>query len=148
MYSRRRGKSGSKSPVENKKPSWLRYDAKEVEALITKIAKTSKSPSHIGQYLRDVYGIPDVKLVCNKRINQILKEKELATNLPEDLLSLIKRGIQIRKHLEENKQDNTAKRGLTITESKIHRLIKYYKRTQILASDWKYQADKARLLLE
>ena len=148
MYSRKRGKSGSTKPVEKKKPSWLRYDSKEIEMLITKLAKGGKTGSQIGLFLRDAYGIPDVELVTGKKINEILKEKNVAKTLPEDLLSLISRGIVIRKHLEENRKDMTAKRGLQLTEAKIFRLIKYYKRTEVLSAEWKYQADKARLLLE
>ena len=41
-----------------------------------------------------------------------------------------------------------AKRGLELTESKIRKLVKYYKKTKKLESDWKYDPDKIRLLIE
>jgi small subunit ribosomal protein S15 len=61
---------------------------------------------------------------------------------------LIKRQIDILKHFESNKQDKTAKRGLQLTESKINRLIRYYKKSKRLPADWKYDKNKARLLVE
>ena len=74
-----------------------------------------------------------------------MADKNVLPPLPEDLQSLIKRLIMIKKHLEENKQDEVAKRGLGITESKIQRLAKYYKRTGRLPQDWKYDVSKAKL---
>ena len=69
MYSRRKGKSGSTKPSEKKKKSWVILDAKEVESLIVKLAKTGMAKSQIGLTLRDSYGIPDVKDVSKKSIN-------------------------------------------------------------------------------
>src|SRR3989338_8893259 len=137
MYSRKRGKAGSHKPSNPAIPSWMRYKEKEIELLITKLAKEGKSPSHIGIILRDTYGIPDVSLIAKKSITAILKEKKLISDIPEELVALIKRSIAINKHLETNKQDETAKRGLTITESKIRKLIKYYKKSGKLPSKWK-----------
>ena len=54
----------------------------------------------------------------------------------------------IKKHLEENKQDKTAKRGTQLTESKINRLIKYYKKTEVLPNDWKYDENRFKLIAE
>ena len=64
MYSRRKGKAGSKKPAKKQVPSWLRYKGKEVELLVVKLAKEGKNPSQIGLHLRDVYGIPDTKIVA------------------------------------------------------------------------------------
>lgn len=148
MYSRNKGKSGSTKPIKKSIPTWLRYKPKEVELLITKLAKEGKTASQIGTTLRDVYGIPDVKLVTKKTITSILKEKKLAKDIPEDLMALIKKAILIKKHLESNKQDQPAKRGLTLTESKINKLISYYKKTNALPIDWKYEPDRIRFLID
>ena len=148
MYSRKRGKAGSHKPSNPAIPSWMRYKEQEIELLITKLAKEGKSPSHIGIILRDTYGIPDVSLIAKKSITVILKEKKLISDIPEDLLALIKRSIAINKHLETNKQDETAKRGLTITESKIRKLIKYYKKSGKLPSKWKYDPKRAGMYTE
>lgn len=147
MYSKKQGKSGSKKPMPVKQ-SWVRYKAKEIELLIAKIAKDGKSASQIGIILRDRYGIPSVRTLTSKSIGAILREKKAAPSIPEDLMALIRKNIMIRKHLDDNKQDKTAKRGLELTESKIRRLIKYYKSNKMLSADWKYDPAKIKLLVE
>lgn len=148
MHSRKKGKAGSKKPIKKAVPTWLRYKAKEIEFLILKLAKEGKSPSQIGVILRDTYGIPDIRLITKKRVTTLLKEKKLRAEIPEDLMSLIKKNVTIMKHLETNKQDKTAKRGLQLTESKIKRLIKYYKKIGRLKSEWKYDPKKASMFIE
>jgi small subunit ribosomal protein S15 len=147
MHSRAKGKSSSKKPSNKTKPAWLKRDDKEVEQLVIKIAKKGKTASQIGVELRDSYGIPDVKIITGKTITKILSENKISGELPEDFTALIKREIIIMKHLEKNKKDEGAKRGLILTRSKIRRLTKYYKRTGKLPEDWKYDKDKARLLV-
>lgn len=145
MYSGAKGKAGSKKPIKKVIPSWNRYSPKEIEMLVLKLHKEGNTPSKIGLHLRDVYGVPDVKILCNKTITQILREKNALDPIPEDLMSLIKKLVLIKKHLEENKQDKVALRGLQLTESKIQRLIKYYKRIGRLDKNWKYDISKAKL---
>jgi small subunit ribosomal protein S15 len=148
MHSRAKGVSGSKKPFNKTVPTWIRHKPKEVEILIAKMAKEEKTPSSIGVQLRDSYGVPDVKVLTGKKITQILKEKSLLTEVPEDLRALIKKAVMLRKHLEENKQDRTALIGLQITESKINRMVKYYKNTARLPANWKYTESKASTYLE
>ena len=148
MHSRRKGKSGSKKPIKKSVPTWLRYTAKEVEMLIVKLAKEGYSTSKIGIHLRDSYGIPDSSMITQKNITQVLKEKNLSGEVPEDLLALLKRVIAVRKHLENNKQDMTGKRGLQLTESKVRRLVKYYKNSGRLPKNWTYDLDKVKLMIE
>ena len=148
MHSRKKGKSGSKKPIKKVEKPWVRYKPKEIELLIVKLAKEGKTSSQIGTYLRDAYGIPDVKTITKKKITKILEEKKLLQKIPEDLMALIKKNIAIRKHLETNKKDETANRGLILTESKIRRLVKYYKKTGKLAEDWKFQPERIKLYLE
>jgi small subunit ribosomal protein S15 len=147
-YSGKKGKSGSTKPVNKVKPSWLRYNDKEVEQLVIKLAKTGKSSSEIGIILRDTYGIPDVKTITNKNIMNILKENKLGYALPEDIIALIKREIKLLKHVGSNKKDMPAKRGITLTESKILRLVKYYKRTGKIPQTWNFSRENINLLLE
>ncbi|MBW2971551.1 30S ribosomal protein S15, partial [Candidatus Woesearchaeota archaeon] len=116
--------------------------------LIGKMAKEGKTPSQIGLVLRDTYGIPDVKTVAGKSITKILGEKKLLQAVPEDLRALIKKAAMIRKHMDDNKQDRTALRGLQLTESKIKRMVKYYKTSGRLPVDWKYDPRKASTYLE
>ena len=148
MYSRKKGKSGSKRPVKKTVPSWVRYKAKEVDLLVAKLAKEGYSSSQIGVHLRDTYGIPSVKALTKRSVTQILGEKKLSPELPDDLQALLRRYVYLGKHLENNAQDKVAKRGLQLVESKIKRLAGYYKGTGRLPADWKYDPKKIRLLIE
>ena len=145
MYSRAKGKSGSKKPEKPTIPSWNRLKDKEVEALIVKLAKEGKTAAQIGLVLRDSYGIVSTKLLTGKRIAEVLTSKDMTPEIPDDVRALIKRMVHIRKHIEANHKDETAIRGLTLTESKIRRLVKYYKRVGELPLDWKYDAESIKI---
>ena len=147
MHSRVRGKSGSTKPLSKTVPTWNSLKATEIEKLVLKLAKDDKSTSEIGLILRDSYGVPDVRIATKKRITQILKENNVSGDIPEDLQFLIKRAVIIRKHLDANKKDMVSKRGLQLTESKIRRLEKYYKKTEVLPAKWKYDPERSRLLV-
>lgn len=148
MYSGRKGKSGSKKPLEKKVQAWVRYKPKEVEMLIVKFAKEGKNAAQIGLILRDTYGIPSVRTLLNKTISDVLKEKQLRPDVPEDVMALIRRSITIEKHRQTHKTDMTAKRGELLTTSKIMRLVKYYKGTGRLPENWKFEKGKIRLMIE
>ncbi|MBN1544859.1 30S ribosomal protein S15 [Candidatus Woesearchaeota archaeon] len=148
MHSRDKGASGSKKPLKKSVPTWIRYKPKEIELLIGKMAKEGKSPSQIGLILRDTYGIPDIKTSTGKKITKILAEKNQLQDVPEDLRALIKKAAMIRKHMEENKLDRTALIGLQLTESKIKRIVKYYKKSGRLPIEWKYDPSKSSIYLE
>ena len=148
MHSRKKGKSGSTKPVKKTAPLWSRYKSKEIEMLVMKLAKEGKTASEIGIMLRDMYGIPDIKLVTEKSISKILKEKKLSPAIPDDLTALIKKRISIQKHFEENKHDMPAKRGLRITDSKINRLVKYYKKSGKLTLEWKFNPKQASMFVD
>jgi small subunit ribosomal protein S15 len=145
MHSRAKGKSGSHKPVKKVTPSWLKYSPKEVELLVVKYAKEEMKASVIGLHLRDQYGIPSVKTVTGKSISQILKEKKLEPELPEDLMALIRKSVLLTKHMAENKKDYSSKRGLFLTNSKIRRLTKHYKKTKKLPQDWSYDPERFKM---
>lgn len=147
MHSRKKGKSGSTRPARLEKPVWVELSSEEVENEVIKLARKGFSQSLIGVILRDSYGIPLIKVVTGKSISQILKEKDIETPLPEDLTNLVKKALILRKHLETNHKDLDSKKGLQRTESKIYRLIKYYKSKKVLASDFKYDPDKIRTIV-
>ena len=148
MHSRKKGKHGSKKPSKKTAPSWIRYKGKEVELLIAKLAKEGKTNSQIGILLRDTYGIPNVFALCGKSVNAILKDKKLTPEIPEDLTAMFKRYASIRKHLDTNKHDTTALRGLQFSESKINRLVKYYKRTGRIPETWKFDSERMGFFAE
>jgi small subunit ribosomal protein S15 len=147
MYSRKRGKSGSTKPAERKMP-WVKYKPSEVEEIIVKLAKSGKGSAEIGLILRDQYGLPSVRDYSKSRIARILKKNGIETPLPEDMFNLMKRAVMLRNHMSKNTHDYTSKRGLALTESKIRRLAKYYKERKLLQHDWKYDPEKARLLVK
>lgn len=148
LYSGKKGKAGSKKPLKKTKPIWVRYEPKEVEQLVGKFGKQGMAPALIGLTLRDTYGIPDVKIITQKTISAILKEQDIQAKIPYDLRALVQNDVSLMKHLESFPKDEVAKRGLLLNASKIKRLVTYYKREGTLATDWIYQRNKAKLLLE
>ncbi len=148
MHSRKKGKSGSTKPLKKEKYTWMSYKPKEVELLVVKLAKEEHSTSKIGMILRDTYGIPDVKSITKSSISDILEKKKLTPKLPENLTALLRRVVALQKHLETNKKDVVAKRGLMLTESKVRRLVKYYKESGKLPADWNYNPKRVSLLVE
>jgi small subunit ribosomal protein S15 len=145
MHSRKHGKSGSKKP-EKKRHGWLMYESAEIEKLIVKLAKEGKQNSEIGLILRDQYGVPDVRSL-NMRISTIA-EKEVKKVVPDDMYNLIKKAVELHKHMDTNHKDAKAKHGLELLESKIRRLGKYYSRKGRLQKNWKYNIDECRLLVK
>ena len=61
---------------------------------------------------------------------------------------MLKRYASIRKHLDTNKHDTTALRGLQLSESKINRLVKYYKRTGRIPETWKFDSERMGFFAE
>ncbi|HID25806.1 MAG TPA: 30S ribosomal protein S15 [Thermoplasmata archaeon] len=148
IHARRRGRSGSKQPPREKHPEWSALNPKEIETKVVELAKEGYSSSQIGMILRDQYTVPDVKVATGKTVTEILDRYGMKPEIPEDLRSLIKTAFSIKQHLKEHKQDVKNKRNLQLTESKIRRLVKYYKRTKRLPADWKYTLSDAKLLVE
>jgi small subunit ribosomal protein S15 len=148
MHSRKKGMANSVKPSKEAIPTWVSYKAKEVEHLIVKYAKESLTTSEIGIRLRDTYGIPSVKAITKKSIGTILKERNIVKELPEDLLALVKKASLVNKHLENNRHDKPAMRGLQLTESKIKRLVRYYKSKKRLPLEWKYDRKNLAMYAE
>jgi small subunit ribosomal protein S15 len=148
MYSRGKGKHRSKRPPTKKLPSWFKLDKKAVENLVINLAKQRYSSAQIGLILRDKYGIPDVKKATGKTISGIMKESRLYPEYPEDLLNLFKKAVNLYTHLQKNKADKHSKHGFENLESKIKRLIKYYKRKKVLPKDFVYDIEKIKLIVQ
>jgi len=151
MYARKRGKSSSKRPfslkVRKTVPEWVEMTAEEVEEKVDDLYDQGLSTSRMGITMRDCYGVPSIALVTGKKITKILKEKNKVGAIPEDLQNLMRKALIIRKHIEENKKDVHNKRVLQLTESKIRRLVKYYRREKVLPEDWKYKPEIAEVIL-
>ena len=145
MHARRKGVSGSTKPLKSTVP--LMMTAEEVEKLIVELRNSGLSSSRIGIVLRDTYGIPSVKSVTKKSLTEVLRDNGVAPELPEDLFNLINKALNLRDHLEENKKDLHNKRALQLTESKIRRLVYYYKRRAVLPEKWSYRLDTVEMLI-
>ncbi|MBI4162678.1 MAG: 30S ribosomal protein S15 [Candidatus Aenigmarchaeota archaeon] len=146
MHSRKHGKHGSKKPVR-KKAVWVSYEAEEVEKLVQKLAKEGTTNAMIGLKLRDQYGVPDVR-AFNLRVANVAKKVKKEQAVPEDMYSLIKKAVNLHKHMAGNRGDAKAKHGLELLESKIRRLGKYYARKGILQKGWKYSIENAKLIVK
>jgi small subunit ribosomal protein S15 len=148
VYSRKKGKHGSKKPIIKKAKKWTELKKDEIEELVIKLAKERKSSANIGLILRDKYGVPDVKVETGKSISKIMKENALYPELPEDIMTLLRKAVVLHGHLERNKPDKHSKRGLENLESKIRRLGKYYTRKGMLPKNWRYSYEEARLIVQ
>ena len=144
---RDKGQSHSTRPVRVGPPKWVKYTPEEVEALVVELAKMGYTPSMIGIILRDQYGIPLVKSITGMKLTKILEKHGVAPPIPEDLLRLMARAVNLRRHLAEHPKDTASKRGLIEIESKIAALIKYYKRVGKLPPDFVYDPERAKLLV-
>ncbi len=147
LYSGKRGMAGSKKYPSTSRPVGFEPNPALTLELVEKLAKEGKSEADIGRILRDEHKIPSVKMVTGKTISQILREKKLASQYPSDLLYLIKRAVSIRRHLKLNSRDVHNRRNLTLTESKIRRLVGYYRGNK-LPTSWKYDPETAGLLVK
>ena len=150
MHTRRRGSSGSDNPATDDPPEWSELDSDAIETRVVELAEQGHDPSQIGLKLRDegVKGtpVPDVKAATGKKVTEILADHDAAPELPEDLRNLMERAVRLREHMDENPQDAQNKRALQNTESKIRRLVDYYRGDE-LEESFTYSYDTAKDLL-
>ena len=85
--------------------------------------------------------------VTGSKILRILKIAGIAPELPEDLYHMIKKAVNIRKHLEKSRKDTDSKFRLILMESRIHRLARYYKSKRVLPASWRYESSTASTLV-
>ena len=90
LHCAKKGTSSSTRPTWLSEPEWVDYSQKEIENLIIKLANENYNSTMIGTILRDQYGIPYVKTFLKRSISDVLKEKGLYPEYPEDLLDLMK----------------------------------------------------------
>ena len=148
IYSGKKGKHGSKKPVVKTAKKWTKIKKKELEELIVKLANERKTSAQIGTILRDKHAVPDVKIITKKTISQIMKENKVYPNLPEDMMSLLKKAVILHEHMQTHKPDKHSKKGLENLESKIRRLGKYYVRKGEMPAGWAYSYEQAKLIVQ
>ena len=146
MHARRKGRSGSSPQTREKNPKWS-PKPKEVEKMVVELSSEGNTTSQIGMVLRDMHGVPSVKLATGKSISKILEEKDMAPQLPENLTNLMRKAVKLGEHLKINNKDVHNTRALRLTEAKILRLVKYYRSTNVISEDWKYSLADAKLLV-
>lgn len=148
LHSRKKGKSGRKQPKAKAAPSFVTISAEELGDIIIKMAKDGVRQSKIGLVLRDKYGIPSAKPILGMPIGTFLRKAGVAPQYPEDLLDLIRKAVRVRTHLKKARKDVHNKVKLTHIESKIARLVKYYRAKKRLPAGWKYDPESAALLVK
>jgi small subunit ribosomal protein S15 len=147
LHSRKKGRSSSSKPVDGNAASLVTASQDELKQVIAKLLKEGKTEAQIGLVLRDEYGVPDAKTVFGKKLVAVIEELGLAKEYPSDLIDLIRKAIALRSHLEQNPRDQHNKTKLAHVESKIKRLVKYY-RGKKLPKNWKYEPESAALLVK
>ena len=129
-------------------PEWVPLTATEIEDLIVQFAESGITSARIGLNLRDQYGVPSVRLATGKTVTEIMKEKGVMPDLPEDLSNLMRRAISLNVHVKENRGDVSNLRGLNLIEARIRRLERYYKRNGVIPQNWKYSLENAEIMLK
>lgn len=148
MHSSKKGRSGSKRPLTDKNPEWVQQSPDEVKDLVAKLAGEGKTMAMIGLILRDQHAVPNVRLATGMSMREILEEKGVKADLPDDLANLMRRAVSLNHHMKSNPKDLHNRRGLQLVESKIRRLTKYYKREGVIPESWFYSMSTAALQVE
>jgi small subunit ribosomal protein S15 len=130
-----------------KKETTKKIGKDEIYKKIEELSKKGESSAKIGLELKKE-NVLKTKKEVGKKIGKIQKELKIKKEIPDDLMALIKRAVKLIKHKENNKKDTRGKRGYQLTISKINRLRKYYIKEGILAKDWRYSDEKAKLLVK
>lgn len=137
MHCSGKGRSSSMKPLTTTVPTNLAKPIAEIKKDIIFHANKGKTPSAIGNLLRDQYGVGNAKDILGVSILEFCKDNNCAPIIPEDLNSLIQKSNSIRSHLLANKKDMDAKYRLNLINSKLHRLIRYYKQKSVLPGNYK-----------
>ena len=145
LHSHRHGKSHSIRPVTPSTPTWVKQNPTEIEELVVKYAKDGLRPSEIGIKLRDQHSIPLTRHIVKKTVTEILEQKGVKSDMPEDLNNLVTKALGLQKHLKEHGSDRRNVRSLELLEAKVHRLSSYYKNIGRIPKTWKYKAVIAQL---
>lgn len=148
IHSGRKGRSGSHRPYPLVKPDWVTVAPEEVVAQAVQLSKGGRTAALVGQMLRDGAAVPSVRAVTGKRLGAVLADHGLKPEIPDDLQSLLKRVVHLQRHLETHPNDLANKRGLTLLESRIRRLARYYRQRRRIPEAWRYSAAGAALQVE
>ncbi|TKA49942.1 hypothetical protein B0A53_06541, partial [Rhodotorula sp. CCFEE 5036] len=115
-----------------------------------KILRILKTAGLAPQIPEDLYCVPRVPPFQN-----YLEMEKANADLPifflclarSPLSQLIKKAVQVRKHLERNRHDKDSKFRLILIESRIHRLARYYRTKGQLPPTFKYESATASTMI-
>ncbi|MDE1855483.1 MAG: 30S ribosomal protein S15 [Candidatus Micrarchaeota archaeon] len=145
LHTRRHGRSKSRKPTDSVANA---ADSKMVEEAIVGYAKQGIKGAMIGQRLKDEHKIGYLKPVLGKRLSVFLYERGFRSEIPSDMLDLMKKAVNMRKHLTANHRDVYNTTRLHRVEAKIWRLGKYYRESGRLPAAWKYDPEQAALIIK
>jgi small subunit ribosomal protein S15 len=148
LHSKKKGKAGSKRPKSKIAPEWCTMKKSEIEDAILKMAREGVPAAKIGLVLRDQHAVPNLRASLGMTLKQFLVKEKALPEYPDDLLSLIKKAVRMAGHIKASKNDTHNQSKLNHVESKIHRLEKYYVSKGMLPAGWKYDREKAALLVK
>ncbi|MGP8158955.1 MAG: 30S ribosomal protein S15 [Thermoplasmata archaeon] len=148
IHSGHKGRAGSHRPYPLTKPEWVTTTQEELVAQAVQLSKTGLSSAQVGLHLRDTEGIPSARAVTGKRLGTLLREKGISPEIPDDLQALLKRVVHLQRHLETHPKDLSNRRSLTLMESRIRRLARYYRQRKRIPETWRYTATTAALQVE
>ncbi len=148
IHSGNKGRSGSHRPYPRTKPEWVTASSEEVVQQAVQLAKSGMGQALVGQTLRDSYAIPLSRTITGKRLGVLLAENGVRPEIPDDLQALLKRVVHLQRHLQAHPKDLANRRGLSLMESRIRRLARYYRMRRRLPESWRYSAAGAALQVE
>ncbi len=148
IHSGRKGRSGSDRPFPASKPTWAIPEPDELVDRAVQLARGGLSSAQVGTVLRDTYGVPSVRLATGQRLVPLLAAHGVKPELPEDLTALLRRVVTLQRHLATHPRDESNRRGLSLIESRIRRLVRYYRDRHQLPDGWRYSAAEAALQVE
>ncbi len=148
LHSKKKGKSGTKRPKSNVAPEWSPLKPAELREVILKMAREGATPARIGLTLRDQHGVANARAQLGVSLKAFLKKEKALGEYPEDLLNLIKKAVRMSGHIKASKNDVHNQVKLGHVESKIQRLAKYYSSKGMIPAGWRYDREKAALLVK
>jgi len=148
IHSGHKGRAGSHRPFPLTKPEWVTTTKEELVTQAVQMSKSGLSSAQVGLSLRDAYGVPSARAVTGKRLGALLKEAGVTSEIPDDLQALLKRVVHLQRHLETHPKDLSNQRGLSLMESRIRRLARYYRQQKRIPESWRYTAAAAALQVE
>ena len=148
LHSKKKGKAGTKRPKSKAAPDWSAAKKEDISESILKMAREGVPAARIGLTMRDQYAIPNLRATLGMSLKQFLVKEKALPEYPDDLLSLVKKAVRMANHIKASKNDVHNQSKLLHVESKIHRLVKYYSSKGMLPASWRYDREKAALLVK